>query len=609
MRRALLLFILLMLLAGVEPASAHANLLRSDPPANAVLASAPQTISLWFTESLEPDFSHATLLDNHGDTVSTPPSSVDPNDSKHLTLAPGKLADGVYTVSWRAVSATDGHATSGSFAFAVGAVLGEAALAAPDTETIPPLSAPVRWLDLLSLTMAVGSVAFAVCVSCAPPQERRMRRLMGIGWLLVAISALVLLLYQATQETNASLIASLPALGAILTGTRFGALWIARMVVWGVMGVAVLRRRYRIALAAGLVLLLIYALYSHATATYDLIPALASDWLHLAATALWVGGLIQLANVLFALRSSGQPLAPLVARFSNYARLCVAVLIVTGLYAAWLEVGSVGALLNSLYGRALLVKLILFAPLLLIAAVNLLLTPRGLRARNPVWAKRLRGLVGAEIALTLGIFAAVAVMTSADPARASLASRLPPPDHTFADYQIVDDIHIHLDVIPGWVGQNQFVITLLEVRRWQFGGQRLADPRALHRPEPERRAERSPPDVGGQRRVQNLRGEPERAGDVAGAGDGRATGQVRFARGFHARHAASPGSAGAGHEPAARRAAVGAADRGAGAAGGRRNRGRAGEVHALPRDRAAGQRHADGGRDPADRGGGLTGRH
>jgi YtkA-like len=104
---------------------------------------------------------------------------------------------------------------------------------------------------------------------------------------------------------------------------------------------------------------------------------------------------------------------------------------------------------------------ILFAPLLLIAAINPVLTPRGLRAGEVIWSKRLRGLIGVEISLMLGIFAAVAVMASADPGRASLASRLPPPDHGFSDFKQVDGIHIHFDVVPGWVGQNQFIVTLL----------------------------------------------------------------------------------------------------------------------------------------------------
>ena len=467
MRRSFLFLIpiLFVVLVGVEPAFAHANLLRSDPPASSALNSAPQTINLWFSEPVEPDFSAINLLDGKGNPVKTPHSTVDPSDQKHMLLAPGSLPDGVYTVSWRAISAADGHATNGSFAFAIGAVTGLAALAAPDTETIPPLAAVVRWFDILALSLGAGSVAFAVCVTCSPPQEQQMRRLMWAGWVLIAVSAVGVLLYQTTQATDASLIDSLSSIGTVLTGTRFGTLLIERMIVWVVLGVAILRRDYRVALVGGGVLLLLHAVYSHASVTFDTIPAVADDWLHLAAAALWVGGLAQLINVLIALRRDPdpQPVGALVARFSNYARICVFALIVSGLYAAWLEVGSISALTDSLYGRALIVKSILFLPLLAIAAVNLILTPRGLRSNGGVWTKRLRGLVGAEIALTLGIFAAVGVMASADPGRASLAKRLPPPDHTIADYQIVDDMHIHLEVIPGWAGQNQFTVLLLDL--------------------------------------------------------------------------------------------------------------------------------------------------
>ncbi|MEO8394110.1 MAG: copper resistance CopC family protein, partial [Chloroflexota bacterium] len=242
--RRLLLLLFLSVLIGVSPVWAHANLLRSDPTPSATLDSAPQTISLWFTEAVEPNFSRILLLDASGSTVSTPSIAVDPGDLKHLTLTPGSLPDGVYTVSWRAISAADGHATNGSFAFAVGQVTGLAAFAVPDTETIPTFSAPVRWFDILALALAVGSVAFAVCVTCAPQQEPQIRRLMGISWALAGIAALVLLLYQSAQAANASLLESLAALPTVLIATRFGALWIARLIVWLVMGVAIWRRRY-----------------------------------------------------------------------------------------------------------------------------------------------------------------------------------------------------------------------------------------------------------------------------------------------------------------------------------------------------------------------------
>jgi copper transport protein len=48
--------------------------------------------------------------------------------------------------------------------------------------------------------------------------------------------------------------------------------------------------------------------------------------------------------------------APTVRRFSRLALAAVGVLIATGLYQAWREVGSINALTNTTYGRLLLAK-------------------------------------------------------------------------------------------------------------------------------------------------------------------------------------------------------------------------------------------------------------
>src|SRR5437879_12762333 len=74
-RRRLLLplmtaiMVLLVLLGFADPASAHANLVRSDPPANAVLDVSPTQIRLWFSEAPEPGFSQVQLLDRAGQQI------------------------------------------------------------------------------------------------------------------------------------------------------------------------------------------------------------------------------------------------------------------------------------------------------------------------------------------------------------------------------------------------------------------------------------------------------------------------------------------------------------------------------------------------------------
>src|SRR5690348_3373832 len=86
-------FLVVLLSAGL--ASAHAIPVKSDPPPNAILDKAPQTITIWFNEPLEPDFSNIRLRDKDGNLIDTPATSaVSANDPTQMTLAPGNLPDG-----------------------------------------------------------------------------------------------------------------------------------------------------------------------------------------------------------------------------------------------------------------------------------------------------------------------------------------------------------------------------------------------------------------------------------------------------------------------------------------------------------------------------------
>ncbi|GIS81932.1 MAG: hypothetical protein CM1200mP15_05640 [Dehalococcoidia bacterium] len=56
------------------PVFGHANHERSIPAPNAELDTAPSKVTIWFSETIEPNFSEITVLDNLG-------VSVDLNDS------------------------------------------------------------------------------------------------------------------------------------------------------------------------------------------------------------------------------------------------------------------------------------------------------------------------------------------------------------------------------------------------------------------------------------------------------------------------------------------------------------------------------------------------
>jgi copper transport protein len=472
--------LLLMTLLISRVVSAHAELLRVDPTPNSRLDAAPQEIRLWFSEPLEASFSKIFLRDSQGNIVQTVPSQVDSANARQMFLRPGALPPGLYTVVWRGLSAADGHATAGSYPLMIGSGAGGRA-ASQVADTIPAAGSLVRWFNLLSLALGVGGLGFILFVwtpavaEPRPPIERRMTHLVWVGWLLIGITGIQLLLLQLSVAQDVPLLnVSLnDSLGPLIADTRFGHLWLLRMALWVGMGGALAfapgdRWFYWIALALGGGLLAVNSIFSHATAAPDAPASVAADWLHLAATALWVGGLMQFFNVIGPVRRAFTTPVPvigrLVAAFTNFARVSVAILIITGLYAAWLQVGSVDALLHTQYGQALLIKLLLILPLLGLALVNLLFTSRGLAAGQDVWAGRLRGLVSAEIVLTIGVLGAVGVMTSIAPARSTYAQQLAqqPTTQPIVEKLTASDLTMELTISPGTVGVNTFTLRLTD---------------------------------------------------------------------------------------------------------------------------------------------------
>lgn len=106
----------------------------------------------------------------------------------------------------------------------------------------------------------------------------------------------------------------------------------------------------------------------HAIGTPGYVHVL-SDAGHLLAASAWLGGLIPLAWALD--RATGvDAAAALTSRFSTLGIVSVLALVVTGIVNAWFLVDRPGALFDTPYGRLLSLKLLVFASMLVLAAVN-----------------------------------------------------------------------------------------------------------------------------------------------------------------------------------------------------------------------------------------------
>lgn len=464
---------------------AHAVIAKSEPAANAQLVVAPGEIRIWFTEPLEPTYSAIQLRDAMGALVDAPPSQVDAADDHQLVLTLGALPEGVYTVVWRNVSSADGHQSAGSFPFSIGVAGATPAVASVTSANLKPFDLLARWVNFWALAVAVGSITFIVCVwqpatrSFTEGIPQTLWVVVWIGWLAAGIGGALLLVNQTAillNETPGNVLA-LGKLVDVVNHTRFGTLWLARMGLWVVMGLLLLAARRSVMVAwlatvCGLLMLLPVSLHSHAAVSNDVALSVFSDWVHLAMTSLWVGGLVQFLVVIPVVAKLARPVAPklgqVAAHFSNFARAAVMGLIVTGIYATWHQVNTLEALTTTFYGQLLSIKLVLALLLVAIAGVNLVWTQRRLLAGQAVWVGRLRGLVGVEVVLAFGILLAVGAMTAVNPARNEMVQReiaavIPPtlepqPVHLS---QSIDDLTIHFSALPGWVGNSTFTVQLV----------------------------------------------------------------------------------------------------------------------------------------------------
>jgi copper transport protein len=255
-------------------------------------------------------------------------------------------------------------------------------------------------------------------------QEKAVGLLCRWMWLLVGllvVAGLVDLSLYAMRASGEPL--NLELLQEALFDTRVGQLWILRLAL-GILTTTTatyaarqLRRPgywWGAAIVVSALLLMTLTQQSHAAAEGGFFP-IATDWLHLMAASVWMGGLLAFPILLIGpLRTMpsetrAKLFGRVVPRFSKMATLAVMTLVLTGLAAALLHVPSLSAMISTSYGHALSIKLLFLIFLLGLGAKNF-----RLRGREPF-----DSLVRYELALAAAIFVATGFLTSLPPADAA----------------------------------------------------------------------------------------------------------------------------------------------------------------------------------------------
>jgi copper transport protein len=447
-------------LALPASAGAHAQLEGTVPARGAQLDRGPAQVEFRFSENVTAGAGSVRVFDGRGREVQQ--GAPRANGKRVSVRLPADLPDGGYTATYRVISA-DSHPVSGGFSFAVGTggpgpQSVDRLLQASATGAVTATAfGAARAVQYAAIALAVGTLLFLLWLWPAGFGEVRSAfadrcgRLLLVAGAAGAVSGVAALLLERIEADV--------GLGDVL-GTRFGVAWGLGVLAW--LAVAALRRsRAAVVPAAGLCLLPAFG--GHAgVESWVMLPA---NVIHVVAISGWVGGL---AVLVLALRGAtaalpadrrGPLLAGALGRFSTFAGVAVAVILATGIIQSIVELSAWSELLDTQYGRAVLIKLALFAVLLGFGFVNRTRILPALRAastpgRAGVLLRRsLRGELGIAI-VVLGVTGALATYPPAKVADTGPVSRS----------AVLGPARVELTLDPARRGANELHLYLFDRR-------------------------------------------------------------------------------------------------------------------------------------------------
>jgi copper transport protein len=507
-RRALLAA-LLALLAVPAAASAHATLLGTSPARGAQLDAAPAQVDFRFDESVEAAFGALKVFDPQGNQVQTGNAFHPGGRGTHVAikLRPG-LKDGTYTATYRVISA-DGHPVSSGFVFSVGD-------AAPATKSVDALLAGggtgpitnsafavVRAIQYAAIALGLGALGFLLL--CWLPGLRaaagadeswqaasdafafRTQRIIVAACLAGLLSGIAALVFQgAVGEGTTFWTAAKPDVVNEVLGTRFGTAWGLASLAWALaLGAMAIQRplpRLRpasvgatglalpsprmLALAAPLVALAFLPAMGGHTSVQSPVPLLLpANVLHVLSMSAWLGGIAVLVLALRAATSRldaadrGRLLTAVVSRFSTLAGIAIAVLLASGVVQGIVEVRTFPHLLDTAFGRAVLIKVVVALGIVALGYVN------RRRLLPPLRRSDTPGRAGVLLRRTLTtelVLGAIALGVTG--ALSTYAPSIAVSSGPYATSVVTGPLRLEVTVDPAKVGPNQLHLYLFDRR-------------------------------------------------------------------------------------------------------------------------------------------------
>jgi len=442
---------------------AHATLLRSDPADGTVLQQPPAHVTLQFSEPVETSLADIAVLDAKLERVDLRRMGHPQPDTLEVELP--KLPRGSYLVTWRVVSA-DTHAVNGAFVFSIGTGAGAAAVAArgggsqAPPESVELAFAVIRFASFALLFFCVGGAFIGAIVRDVPPSARL--TLAGAAAALALVS-LVGILCQGAEAGGTGFRGALDAdVISDVMHSRFGQAWGIRagIAVWlaGVLLLGPVARHVAAVLALALVPTVSLASHAEAAGTGTVFV----DLVHVAAAALWAGGLafVLVALLLERVGSRWRLAARLVPRFSAVALVAMAFVVSAGVLNAYLELRSWSALWHTSYGQLVVAKVALVLPVLALGAYNRRFAVPALQREvsTPTQQRRFTSGALVELGLVAAILGVTAALVAEPPGSAVAAT--PPGPVSATKNAGPFELELHVD--PARVGANRIRLVARE---------------------------------------------------------------------------------------------------------------------------------------------------
>jgi copper transport protein len=374
------------------PAAAHAVLQSTEPAADGVLRRSPGSVVLHFDEDVEIQLGAVRVFESGGKRMDSG-SAYHPHGDGHAvaTNVPARMANGGYVVTWRVISA-DSHPVHGAFTFQIGA--GSAAAAGASQAQAARLLAAgggsrttgvafgvIRFLGFASLFVLVGGAVFLAGIWPAGTTNRRARRLVWGGLVAAILTTALAICIQGPYGGGLPLSELLkPSVVSSVLHTRLGEVYLVRLAILLAIAAPLIRVLFTspsrprwwppTAAVTGAAILVTPGLAGHAGTGSLVLLAVPFDLVHVAAAAIWIGGLAMLAVAALSAGDGDSSLRGVVTRYSQWALVAVLAVAVSGGFAAWRQVGSWAAVTSTTFGRLLLTKTIIFVVLVGVASVS-----------------------------------------------------------------------------------------------------------------------------------------------------------------------------------------------------------------------------------------------